>query len=252
MPKNISLFLILIVFIGGRLQAEDYLLRVQPVCAANTVATKMKGTLEFSVIPERPFFVRSTLGEDSQIIFKGQLHKIDNSTFEIEYDSQITELRSDPNPRLTRKGKVKVDVYGKETPISKLSPEKDPAPLDFIISLKPLRSFGAMENTSGFAVRLVDASGKPVDDAHAGLYGPMSESPWECVIGGRTNQDGIIIFTEGREDLPTRIFYAEHKGRKLYAAENLNVDKIRAKDYKYFTITMTEQLTRWKKPEEDN
>ncbi len=234
------------------MQAEDYLLRVQPVSTVKTVATKMNGTLEFSVTPERPFFVRSTLGGDSQIIFKGKLHKIDNSTFEIEYDGQITELRADPNPRLTRKGKVKVEVYGEENLISKLSSAKDSSPLDFIISLKPLRSFGAMEKTSGFAVRLVDPSGKPVADAHAGLYGPMSESPWESVIKGRTDADGIIKFTEGREDLPTRIFYAEHKGRKLYAAENLNVDKIRAKDFKYFTITMTDQFILWKKPQENN
>ncbi len=246
------LLLTIFVFIGSNLQAGDYLLRVQPVRTVKSIATKMKGTLEFHVTPGHPFLVRSTLGEDSQIFFKGKLREIDSNTYEIEYYCQIAELRADPNPRLTRKGKIKVEVYGEEILASKLSTEKNLSPLDFIITLKPLRPYyGAMEKSSGFAVRLVDPAGKPVAGARAGLYGILDEAPGDLNLEGKTNNDGLYESSEGRESLPTKTFYAEHKGRKLYAVANLNVDKIRAKGHKYFTLTMTHKLKRWKKPKGD-
>lgn len=252
MTKNVCVLLSLVALNAGALQAGDYLLRIQPVAAANGKETP--GTIEFQVAEGEPFFVRSTLCEGSQFLARGTLRKIEGVKFELEYFCQVSELRTDPLPRLTREGKARIVLVGKPELVSKLSNAKEDelSTLDFKISIRPLNPvFGTREVHSGFAVRLVDESGKPVANATGGLYGPLFSgggSNWEAVVVGESNDDGIIRLTEGRASLLWLTFYAEHNRRKLYAAAHLHPDQIRSKDYKYFTIKMTDSFDRWSKP----
>lgn len=256
MTKNACVLLSLVVLNAGTLQAGDYLLRIQPVAPVNSKETP--GMIEFHVAEGEPFFVRSTLCEGSQFLARGTLRKVEGTTFEIEYFCQLSELRTDPNARLTRAGKARIVLGRKEELISKSSTGKGPnvstardsSSLDFKISIRTLHPlFGTREDHSRWAVRLIDASGKPVANARGGLYGRIpADWTFQPILVAPSNKDGIIEFTDGRGMLSTFTFYAEHKGRQLYAAAHLNPDKIRSKEYQYFTIEMTDSFERWSKP----
>lgn len=254
MFKYSCLLLVLAIISVKSSQAEDYLLRVRPV--TNLKDSETSGTIEFHAVPGSTLFVRSTLGNDSQFILRGTLRKIQNDTFELEYDCQVSELRTDPMPRLARKGKVRLILSREEELTSRLSPENDPQSLDFAVSIRPLHPlFGTREDTSGWAVRLVDADGKAVANAKGGLLvGPGANSfgldEWDFLVEGKSDKNGLMSFTEGRESLLTRTFYAEHKGRKLYAAAHLHPDKYRSEKTKSITIKMTDSLVRWPRPKE--
>jgi hypothetical protein len=243
------LFLLLVVLQGRSALAENYLLRIQPVSTLETGEVKKLGTIEFHVISDQPFFLRSTFAEAHQVMVRGALRKSDAAGFELEYFCDVAELRSDPLPRQTCQGKAHITLGGEPVLISKLSDKNEPSPLDFIVSLKPLRPvYGAMERSSGWAVRLVDASGKAVAGAKVGLWEDWSDSGWDPVVEGQSNSEGMIRFSEGRESIPSATFYAHHEGRKLYGVANLNVDELREKNFDAYTIKMTEGFTRWKKP----
>jgi hypothetical protein len=204
---------------------------------------KARGTIEFQVAPGKPFYLRSTLGDDSQILLRGTLKEVERFVFEVQYYCQISELGTEPAPRLTCAGKAKISVNSKPEMVAKPSaPEKETS-LGLTLSIHPLSPiFGARDDSSRWSVRLVDSDGKPVANAKGGLYGPLSGGGGDdSVVEAQSNQDGIIEFSEGRESLSWLRFCAEEPSRNLYASANLNVDKVRSKNFKYFTITMTKE-----------
>jgi hypothetical protein len=244
-----NLILLLVVLQGRFAVAQDYLLRIEPVSALETGEVKKLGTVEFHVIPGQPFFFRSTFGHTHQVLMRGTLGESNAAGFELEYFCDVAELRSDPLPRQMCQGKAHVTLVGEPVLISKLSDKNERSPLDFRVSLRPLRPFyGAMEKSSGWTVRLVDSSGKAVADAKAGLYESGADSEMDPSIEGQSDSKGLIRFTEGRELISTATFYGHHDGRKLYGVANLNVDELRDENFKAYTIKMTERFTRWKKP----
>ncbi|MDA1229204.1 MAG: hypothetical protein O2856_00390 [Planctomycetota bacterium] len=243
------LFLLLVVLQGRSALAENYLLRIQPVSTLETGEVKKLGTIEFHVISDQPFFLRSTFAEAHQVMVRGSLRKSDAAGFELEYFCDVAELRSDPLPRQTCQGKAHIMLGGEPLLISKLSDKNEPSPLDFKVSLKQLRpAYGAMDASSSWAVRLVDSSGKAVAGAKAGLYESWADSELDATVEGESDSQGMVRLSEGRELIPTATFYAHHEGRKLYGVANLNVDELREENYEAYTIKMTEEFTRWKKP----
>jgi hypothetical protein len=246
-----ALFSLAIIFCNaGSLLSQEYLLRIELPTSPD--APIKAGTTEFDVSTDTPFFVRSTLGGESQFLMRGTLQKAKDGQFVLEYFCQVAELRTDPAPPLKREGKARLTVRAKEQLVSELSDAEDKTPpkFDFKVSLGYLQPhFGKRESSSAWKVRLVDSGGAPVVGAYAALYGEVKgESEPFPIVESKTGEDGVVVFTEGRESLLTMTFYAEHKEQGLYAAANLNPDELRADDYKHYTIKMTDSLKRFRKP----
>lgn len=128
---------------------------------------------------------------------------------------------------------------------SGISRDCESSTLERSLQVKPAHNvFPGRDDASSWAVRLIDPTGRPVANARGGLYSASYVGlPRDPIIEGRSNNDGIMTFTEGRESLLTLMFLAEHKGRNLCVATHLDPDEIPTRNYKCFSVHMAESLT---------
>ncbi|MEX0793680.1 MAG: hypothetical protein WD045_11120 [Pirellulaceae bacterium] len=239
--------LLIIAFSGSKLQAQNYLLRLEPKSVSETSDPLTGGTIEIHMADNQSFFVRSSLGDDAQFAARGALRKSSDGKLELTIYCRVSKLGPDPGPGLIWKEKTNLSLSQQVSLTSRQS-NTDVADdsVELVVTILPLSpAYGAREATSGWVVRLVDESGNPVAGARGGLYrsyseGPVDDDPErEPLVVGTSNAEGIIRFSEGREDLPWQTFYAEQKERKLYASSNLDADRIRDKDFQHYTVKMT-------------
>lgn len=205
-------------------------------------------SLETNISVDRPFYIKNVAG-GVQWLLRGTVEKQEGGRYQAKYHFTVTDLREDPVPRTELEGQVAVNLH-REVDLGRREEDVD---TKYQLTLFPfVPHIGFRAHSSGFSVRLVDESGQPVANADVGLYGSLSGFPWEMIVSSvKSDAEGIVRISEGRESLPILTLFAEHRDRGLVTAGYLDRNSVSEyDDTKPLTMKMHEQLKNWKPPAE--
>ena len=198
-------------------------------------------TIETYVTIDKPFNVRSVI-DGSQYLVGGVVKSTGTDAYSIEYSVDIAELRTNASPRIRINGTVaarlREPIQLGDTTSTERSKSDSPVVTRELTLFPFVPGIGFRDRSSGFAVQLVDASGRPVPAARARLA--MESNYDNLIIGpGHADADGVVRFSEGRENLPTLTLFADEPKGKLRASANLDRGRFRGPGYgKPVTIEM--------------
>ena len=215
----------LIALFQGISRADDVFLQIEEVRDSTTLKGEadVLRSLETNITVGREFYIRSVTN-GVQWLLRGNIEKRHNDTFEVKYVFTATEIRQDPSPRTKLEGDVPVQLRRK----NQLGSPDRKADTKYTLTVHPIApQSGFRAVSSGFSARLIDEAGEPVANADVGLYAASGDSVWELIVGPvKSDANGIFRISEGRESLPELTLFAEHKGRALVTAANLDRNQI--------------------------
>jgi len=229
--------------------AKDVFLQLEEFQAdanAEQGREKVVRVLEANVSLGTPFYLRS-VANGQQWLLRGTVTQLPTGGYRVQYQFATTELREDPSPRVELEGSLEAQFW-RTYSLGRAGTEAETGYNLALYAFNPLLGFRG--TSSAFSVRLVDEAGQPIPNAEVTLYGPVSGSNWERIIGPvKSDAEGIARFSEGRESLPEFTLVAEHNNRSLVAVAHLdrnNVSDRLSTDPQ--SITMRRELKRWKRP----
>ena len=207
---------------------SDYLLRLTEAATGALAETRTpvvspSNTIEMHVTANKPFNVRTVINGCQYIVY-GVMREAEDKEFSIEYSVDIAMHGQNPPPRVRIKGTVAGPLQTSMRIAEANQSGAEVAYKDGVtreLTLFPFHpTLGFRDKSSGWAVRLVDAEGRPVPDVEVWLG-----VDWESdkIIGpAKSDTAGVARFSEGREVLPIFAVFAEASKGQLKGSANLD------------------------------